>query len=157
MTTAYDVLKLLHILGVVLLLGNVTVTSIWKLYADATQDPAIIAFAQRLVTVTDWFFTFWGIVLLVAGGYGAAWLAGMDVLRDDWLVWSEIMFAVAGAIWLFMLVPIQVRQARMARAFAPAGPIPAAYRRLGRLWIIGGLAATVPLVAATWMMITRSV
>ena len=73
---AYDVLKTLHIADVVLLVGNVTVTSIWKLYADATRDPAVIAFAQRLVTVTDWFFTFWGIVLMLAGGYGAAWVGG---------------------------------------------------------------------------------
>ncbi len=155
MTTSYDVLKLVHLLGVVLLLGNVTVTAIWKLYADATQDPAIIAFAQRLVTLTDWFFTFWGIVLLVVGGYGAAWAAGMDVLRDGWLVWAEVMFALAGAIWLFMLVPIQVRQARMARSFAAGQPIPAAYRRLGRFWIAGGLVATLPLLAATWIMIAK--
>jgi uncharacterized membrane protein len=57
---SYDVLRLLHLLGVVLLLGNVTVTSDWKLYADRTRDPVVIAFAQRLVTITDWFFTFWG-------------------------------------------------------------------------------------------------
>lgn len=151
----YDVLKLLHLLGVVLLVGNVTVTSIWKLYADGTRDPVVVAFAQRLVTVTDWFFTFWGIVLLVVGGYGAAWHAGMDVLRDGWIVWTEAMFLVAGVIWLFLLVPIQVRQARMARDFAPGRPIPEAYWRLSRLWIAWGLVATVPLVAATWIMLRK--
>ncbi|WP_372618972.1 DUF2269 family protein [Falsiroseomonas sp.] len=155
MPMTYDALKLLHILGVVLLVGNVTVTSIWKLYADGTRDPVVIAFAQRLVTITDWFFTFWGIVLLVVGGYGAAWVAGMDVLRDDWIVWSEIMFVIAGLIWLFLLVPIQVRQARMARAFARGAPIPDAYWRLGRLWILWGLVATIPLVAASWMMVRK--
>ncbi|WP_270936171.1 DUF2269 family protein [Falsiroseomonas oryzae] len=152
---AYDVLKTLHLLGVVLLIGNVTVTSIWKLYADRTRDPRTIAFAQRLVTITDWFFTFWGIVLLIAGGYGAAWVAGMDPLRDDWLVWSEALFVVAGVIWLFLLVPIQVRQARMARGFAAGGEIPPAYFRLGRQWIVWGLVATVPLVAATWIMVRK--
>ena len=35
---AYDVLRLLHLVGVVLLVGNVTVTSIWKLYADGTRE-----------------------------------------------------------------------------------------------------------------------
>jgi uncharacterized membrane protein len=152
---SYDVLRLLHVLGVVLLVGNVTVTSIWKLYADRTGDPRVIAFAQRLVTITDWFFTFWGIVLLIVGGYGAAWVAGMDPLRDDWLVWAEIMFAIAGAIWLFLLVPIQVRQARMARGFAEGREVPAEYRRLGRLWIVWGSIATVPLVAATWIMLRK--
>jgi uncharacterized membrane protein len=154
-TLAYDILKTLHILGVVILMGNVTVTSIWKLYADRTRDARVIAFAQRLVTITDWFFTFWGIVLLIVGGYGAAWTAGMDVLRDDWIVWSEIMFAIAGGIWLFVLVPIQIRQARMAREFADGRPIPDAYWRLGRWWIAGGLIATVPLVVATWLMVRK--
>jgi uncharacterized membrane protein len=152
---AYDILKLLHLLGVVLLVGNVTVTSIWKLYADGTGDAVVIAFAQRLVTITDWFFTFWGILLLVGGGYGAAWIAGMDLLRDDWLVWSQALFAAAGVIWLFVLVPIQVRQARMARDFRPGQAVPDAYRRLSRLWIVWGLTATVPLVAAIWVMLRR--
>ncbi|MDN3568373.1 DUF2269 family protein [Paeniroseomonas aquatica] len=152
---AYDVWKLVHLLGVILLVGNVTVTSIWKLYADRTRDPRIIGFAQRLVTVTDWFFTFWGILLLVAGGYGAAWVAGMDPLRDGWLVWSEVQFVAAGVIWLTVLVPIQVRQARMARVFATTGEIPAEYWRAGRRWIIWGLIATIPLVGALWTMVAK--
>jgi uncharacterized membrane protein len=152
---SYDVLRLLHLIGVVLLVGNVTVTSIWKLYADGTGDPRVIAFAQRLVTITDWFFTFWGILLLIVGGYGAAWVAGLDPLREDWLVWSEVMFGLAGAIWLCLLVPIQIRQARLARGFADGGPIPEEYRRLSRLWIAWGLVATVPLVAATWLMLRK--
>jgi uncharacterized membrane protein len=151
----YDLFRLLHVIGVVLLVGNVTVTSIWKLYADRTGDPVVVAFAQRMVTLTDWFFTFWGILLLVIGGYGAAHLAGMDVLRDDWLVWSEAMFVAAGAVWLLVLVPIQVRQARMARGFARGSPIPEAYRRLGRRWIAWGLVATLPLLAATWLMLRK--
>ena len=64
---SYEFWKLIHLSGMVLLVGNVTVTSIWKIYADRTRDARIIGFAQRLVTVTDWFFTFWGIVLLVVG------------------------------------------------------------------------------------------
>lgn len=152
---AYDILILLHVLGMILLIGNVTVTSIWKLYADGTRDPKIIGFAQRLVTITDWFFTFWGILLLMVGGYGAAWLAGMDVLRDDWLVWSQVMFVLAGLIWLAILVPIQVKQARLARGFAAGGSIPANYWRLGKLWIIWGSVATIPLVAAIWLMLRK--
>jgi len=144
-----------HVLGVVLLLGNITVSSIWKLYADGTRDPKIIGFAQRLVTTTDWFFTLWGILLLMIGGYGAAWVAGLDVLRDDWIVWSEVMFGLSGAIWLFVLVPIQIKQARMARGFSASGAIPDAYWRLGRLWIACGLVATVPLIVATWLMVRK--
>ena len=153
---AYEVFKFLHILGVVFLLGNVTVTSAWKVLSDRTRDPIIIARAQRLVTLTDWAFTFWGVILLVVGGYGAAWVAGMDVLRDRWIVLSEIGFVLAGALWLGVLVPIQVRQARLARGFAAGGPIPELYWRLSRWWIAVGLVATVPLVAAMWFMVAKA-
>ena len=152
---AYEIFKFLHILGVVFLLGNVTVTSAWKVLSDRTRNPVIIAQAQRLVTLTDWAFTFWGVLLLVVGGYGAAWVAGMDVLRDRWIVLSEIGFVLAGVLWLGVLVPIQVKQARMARGFADGGPIPEAYWRLSRWWIAVGLVATVPLVAAMWFMVAK--
>jgi len=152
---AYDLFKLAHLLGVVLLIGNVTVTSIWKLYADRTRDPRIIAFAQRLVTVTDWFFTFWGIVLLVVGGYGAAWEVGMDPFGARWLVSAQLQFLVAGMIWLCVLVPVQIRQARLAREFATTGAIPEEYWALSRRWIIWGLIATIPLVGATWEMVAK--
>jgi uncharacterized membrane protein len=152
---AYEIFKFLHILGVVFLLGNVTVTSAWKVLSDRTRDPRIIARAQRLVTLTDWAFTFWGILLLIVGGYGAAWVAGMDVLRDRWIVLSEIGFVLAGILWLFILVPIQVKQARMAKGFADGRPIPEAYWALSRWWIVVGLVATVPLVAAMWFMVAK--
>lgn len=152
---SYEAFKFMHLLGVIFLLGNVTVTSAWKVLSDRTRDPVIIARAQRLVTLTDWAFTFWGILLLVVGGYGAAWVAGMDVLRDDWIVWSEIAFVLAGVLWLGVLVPIQVRQARMARGFAAGTPIPEAYFVLSRWWIVVGLLATVPLVAAMWFMVAK--
>jgi len=152
---SYEAWKLLHLMGLVLLLGNVTVTSIWKLYADRTGDTKIIAFSQRLVTVTDWFFTFWGIVLLLAGGFGAAWEIGLDPFGTRWLVSAELQFVAAGAIWLGILVPIQVRQARLARDFVPGGEVPEAYRRLSRRWIIWGLIATLPLIGASWEMIAK--
>ncbi|WP_431269086.1 DUF2269 family protein [Dankookia sp. P2] len=80
----------------------------------------------------------------------------MDPLRDDWLVWSEVQFVIAGMIWLFLLVPIQIRQARMARDFAADGEIPDFYFALGRRWIVWGLVATVPLVGAMWSMVAKS-
>jgi len=56
----YLVMKTLHLVGVILLMGNVTVTFIWKLFADRTRNPEIVAFAQRLVGWNDWAFTVWG-------------------------------------------------------------------------------------------------
>ncbi len=151
----YAVAKFLHVTGIVMLMGNITATAIWKFFADRTGDARIIAFAQKLVTYTDWSLTFWGILLTIGGGYGAVWAAGLDLIGTGWLFWGQLLFVAAGLIWLGLLVPIQIRQARAAKAFAETGAIPEAYRRDSRNWIIWGLVATVPLVAATWLMVAK--
>lgn len=151
----YEIAKFIHITGVVMLMGNITATAFWKVFADGTDDPRIIAFAQRLVTITDWSLTFWGVVLTMVGGYGALWIAGANPLDGRWLVWSQGLFVIAGLIWLGILVPIQIRQARAVRAFGPDTAIPDAFRRDSRRWIIWGMISTVPLVGATWLMIAK--
>jgi uncharacterized membrane protein len=66
---SYNAFKMIHLLGVVVFLGNIIVTALWKALADRTADPPVIAFAQRLVTLTDWIFTAGGALLIVIGGY----------------------------------------------------------------------------------------
>lgn len=153
--TAYALAKFVHITGVVMLMGNITATAIWKFFADRTGDARIIAFSQRLVTITDWSLTFWGVILTIAGGYAMTWLAEINPFQPLWLVWSQVMFVAGGMIWLAILVPIQIRQARDARGFAQGGEIPERYRRDSRAWIIWGLIGTAPLVAAVWLMIDK--
>lgn len=152
---AYDIAKFLHITGIVMLMGNITATAFWKVFADRTGDAAIAIFAQRLVVITDWSLTFWGVVLTIGGGYGALWISGASPFGAAWLVWSQLLFVAAGILWLVVIVPIQMRQARAVRTMARTGPIPEAYRRDSRRWIIWGLIATVPLVAATWLMVAK--
>jgi uncharacterized membrane protein len=53
----YLAFKIIHLLGVVLFLGNIIVTAVWKTLADQTREPRTIAYAQRLVSVTDWMVT----------------------------------------------------------------------------------------------------
>jgi uncharacterized membrane protein len=152
---AFSVFKFAHIIGIVLLLGNITVTAVWKVFADRTLDARIVAFGQRMVTGTDFGLTLPGIVLTIIGGYGAMYEARYDFPGPSWLIWSQLCFVVAGVVWLGVLIPIQVRQARMARQFANSAQIPAEYRSLSRRWLAWGLIATVPLIAALYFMIDK--
>jgi uncharacterized membrane protein len=153
---SYADYKLLHLLGLVLLLGNVTVTSVWKVFADRTGNPVIVAFAQRMVTVTDWFLTLGGVVLLAVGGYGMTLTHAIPPFGARWLSLSQGLFAVSGLIWLGILVPTQAEQTRAVRRFvAGEASLPAEYRRLSRRWITWGVIATVPLIGAMRLMITR--
>lgn len=151
----YDVLRFIHVTGIIMLVGNITATAIWKFFADRTGDPAIIAFGQRLVTLTDWSLTFWGILLTMAGGYGAVWIGDIDPFGPTWLVWSQVLFVAAGLVWMGILLPLQIRMARAARGFAKAATVPETYRRDSHRWFFWGLIGTAPLIAALWLMIAK--
>ena len=152
----YTLFKFLHLLGVVFLIGNVTVTAVWKVFADRTHSPVIVAFAQRLVTYTDWAFTLTGVLLLSFGGYGMATSAHLPLFTQRWLGWGQAMFAVSGLIWIAILVPTQIRQARAVRAFTSEDSrIPGSYLALSRRWLVWGIIATIPLVVALFLMTSK--
>lgn len=155
MPDPYPSLKFLHLIGVILLVGNVTVTASWKVYADFSGDPRIIAHAQRSVTLADWLWTLLGIALVMIGGYGAALVQGIGLFDTVWMVSGQALFLLSGLIWLGLIVPVQARQARAAREFAVTGTIPDSYWRLSRWWMILGVAATIPLIAAIWVMVAK--
>ncbi len=149
----YDIAKFLHITGVAMLMGNITVTAIWKFFADRDGRADVLSFAQKLVTYTDWSMTFWGVILIMGGGYFMAVSAGYS-LREGWLLWSQALFVLAGMIWLLVLVPIQIKQARLAKAFS-ANDVGDEYRALSRRWLTWGLISTAPLIGATWLMVAK--
>ncbi|BBF92445.1 hypothetical protein BLTE_11300 [Blastochloris tepida] len=151
----FEALKTMHLFGVVLLVGNVTITAFWKVFADRTGHPAVIAFGQRLVTITDFVFTAGGIVLVYIGGVGAALVQGLHPFAPGWLLWGQILFLSSGAIWAAILVPAQIRMARAARAFADGGPIPDSYWRDNRRWLFWGVVACVPLFVAIAVMVFK--
>jgi uncharacterized membrane protein len=151
---SYDAFKVVHLTGVVIFLGNIIVTGIWKVMADRTGDPRIIAYAQRLVTITDWIFTAGGVVLILLGAYGMVFTAGLDP-RQSWLAWGQSLFVASGVIWIAILIPTQIVQGRQARAFAAGGPIPGTYWRHSRRWMIWGTIATVLPLANLYVMVFK--
>lgn len=153
MDTSYLTLKMLHLLGVVIFLGNIIVTGWWKFMADRTRRPEIIAFAQRQVTLTDFVFTAGGAALLLVAGWGNALLHGMDIFEVRWLSWGFWLFTLSGVLWVTILIPVQIKQARLARQFESGGNIPQDYWRLGRIWlVVGSIATLLPAINLYWMV-----
>ena len=143
-----------HVLGVVIFIGNIVVTAVWKLLADRTRSPEVVAYAQRLVTITDIAFTATGAVLIAVSGPILAEDFG-GVAGPAWIGWGLGLFAASGVIWVTALIPIQVLQARVARQFRNADSIPERYWRLARLWAVFGAIATVLPLANLYFMIFK--
>ena len=149
----YLLVKGIHVLGVILLLGNIVVTAWWKAMANRSGEPRVIAFAQRQVTLTDFMFTLPGAVLIVTTGDYIGYALLTDSWEIRWLTWGRLLFMASGLIWLGVLVPVQIKQARMARLFQSGGEIPPAYWRLNRYWFgFGTLAVLLPMANLYWMV-----
>ncbi len=150
---SYDLLKSLHILGAVLLLGNITVTAWWKSMANRTNNPMVVAFAQRQVTLTDFIFTLPGAILIVASGDYISYFMMQDSWSITWVAWGRILFILSGLIWIFILVPVQIKQAKLAREFTYGHAIPDIYWKLNKYWYqFGVVAVLLPLGNIYWMV-----
>ncbi len=92
----YLVLKLVHLTGVVLFLGNITVGVFWKSYADRTRNAVVMASTMDGIIAADKIFTIPGILILLAGGLGAAFAGGVPILSTGWLLWGIVAFVLSG-------------------------------------------------------------
>lgn len=143
-------------MGVMLFLGNIIVTGWWKNMADLTKNPQIIAFAQRQVTLTDFIFTAGGVAILLIAGALNVWLHDIS-LNTKWLVLGFMFFISSGLIWALVLIPVQIKQAKMANAFAQTGVIPDEYWRYCKVWnVFGVLATLLPLINLYFMVFKPS-
>lgn len=148
----YQLYKLIHIVGGIILLGNIIVTAVWKTLADVTKEPKIVAYAQRLVTITDFAFTLVGVFLVLVTGYILAENFG-GVSGQSWLIKALSLFSASAVIWIVILIPVQVMQSRMASAFQNGGTIPQRYWVLSRIWaIVGSIAVILPFTVLYFMV-----
>ncbi len=149
----YLLLKMLHIFGVIIFLGNIIVTAFWKTIADLSKDWKIISFSQKLVTYTDIVFTLIGVLLISVTGILMA-QHFEHYLRIKWIVWGLSLFIASGVIWVLVLIPLQIKLHQIANQFKKNKTIPEEYWKLEKYWMIFGIIATIlPLMNLYWMVV----
>lgn len=153
--TLYTFLKFLHIAGVVVFLGDIIVTAIWKWLADRTGDTAVAAYAQKLVLFTDKFLMIPAIAVLVASGYIKAHMLQIPVWTNPSMLTAQILFFIAGGIWGVVLRPIQMRQMVMANGFRAGDGLSPEYLQLTKRWLVWGWVAIILPVGSMFLMINR--
>ena len=145
-------LKLIHLVCACLFLGNVIVSGIWALLAERTRQHAIIQFSNRMVLITDVLFTLLGSLGVVWTGHGMAEKFG-GVEGHPWIQWSYALLGFSGLIWLFVLVPIQLKQHALLKN---TDTVCAEYWRLSRIWQIAGAFATLLPLPIVYFMVTKT-
>ncbi|MBU6270515.1 MAG: DUF2269 family protein [Betaproteobacteria bacterium] len=145
-------LKIIHVLSACLFLGNVIVSGTWAALAERTRNHTIIQFSNRLVLITDVLFTLTGSLGVVITGYLMADRWGGEA-QHPWIRWSYLLFGLSGLIWLFVLMPIQLKQRQLLRQTDVITP---QYLRLSRQWQIWGAGATILPLPILYFMVTKA-
>jgi uncharacterized membrane protein len=147
--------KFMHVLGVILFLGNVVTAAFWKLRADYGRDYKQLHKAAKNVLLADYVFTAPGIVILAVFGHLAAQELGNPIWSTGWLALSYVLFIVSVVIWLFVLVPAQVKMVRYSKIAAETGAMPAANKRWTIVWNIFGSFNTLLPFVIVYLMIVK--
>ncbi len=152
----YLAMKTLHILAVVLFLGNIVTGLFWKAHGDRTADPRIVTHTLDGIIRSDRWFTLPGVVLIVAFGLAAAVLGRLPILGTGWIWQSIVLFSVSGLAFVLQVAPLQRRLRELASVEVGGGPWDqAAYRRLSRRWEVWGVVAILTPLAALVLMVYK--
>lgn len=150
----YLVVKWLHVLSSTLLFGTGLGSAFHMFFASRTRRPDVAAVVVRQVVWADWIFTTTTIVFQPLSGVALLHLAGIP-LSTPWVMWSFVLYFVAGACWL----PVVVLQMRMHRLAAQAAtrrePLPPLYFRYLAWWTALGVPAFVALVVVFYLMVAK--
>jgi len=151
----YFALKALHIVSVVLFLGNIITGVFWKVHADRTGDLRARAQALDGIIQADRWFTVPGVLLIIATGVTLANIAGYPLLRTFWIGWSLVLFGLAGAVFGMFVGPLQKKLLANARAGLSGSWNQAEYATLSKSWLIWGIVASVAPLAALVLMVFK--
>jgi uncharacterized membrane protein len=152
--TLYFVVKYLHLLGAIVILGTGTGIAFFMLMAHRSGDPAFIARTAATAVIADMLFTLTAVLLQPVTG-GALMALSATTLAEHWLVTSLGLYAVAGLFWIPVIF-MQIEMRNLARTAVVQGqPLPPRYLALFRRWFVFGIPGFGSVMIILWLMIAK--
>lgn len=149
----YLLLKTLHVIAVVMFLGNIITGFFWKLHADMSGELRARAQALDGIIRADRLFTTPGVLLIIATGVTMVFIGGLSFLKLPWILWSLVLFGIAGAVFGTRVGPLQKKLLANVRSGIVGQWNEAEYQALSRSWRLwAGIATATPLAALALMV-----
>lgn len=152
--TSYLLLKALHVVSVVLFLGNIITGVFWKAHADRAGDLRARALALDGIIRSDRIFTTPNVFVIVVTGVGTALVGGIPILSTPWILWSIVLFGVSGFAFAFV-APTQKKLLANVRAGIDGNWDQPGYDALSRKWTVWGTIATAAPLIAVFLMVLK--
>jgi uncharacterized membrane protein len=152
--TLYFIVKYLHLLGAIVILGTGAGIAFFMLMAHRSGEAAFIARTATTVVIADMLFTLTAVLLQPVTGAVLMALSATS-LAERWLVTSLGLYAVAGLFWI-PVVFMQIEMRELARAAVAQGePLPPRYFALFRRWFVFGIPGFGAVMIILWLMIAK--
>ena len=153
---AYSYLKLLHLVAVIIFLGNIITGLFWMHIAVKTKDLKIIAHSINGVIRSDRLFTIPGVVFIVVAGIFTAIFGNIPILRTGWIFWSIVLFSISGFVFGWKVAPLQRKIYKLSSAQTDPDNFDwFLLKKLYKEWEIWGLIALLTPVIALFMMVLK--
>ena len=152
--TTYFVLKWLHIVASVLLVGTGFGSAFFLYFANRSGNLSAQAVVCRLVVRVDWWFVCPTAVIQPLSGIAMAMITGWS-LTTPWLAASLALYILAGICWL-PAIWLQLQMAKMAiDAHHRGNALPTQYWRYAWIWQRLGYPAFLAMLLVYYLMISK--
>lgn len=150
----YFLVKYLHVLGAIVILGTGTGIAFFMLMAHRTNDVAFIARTASVVVVADAIFTLSAVVLQPVTG-GLLMMLSATPITEHWLLASLALYVFAGLFWVpVVFMQIEMRDLAREAADQRTAP-PERYFVLFRRWFAFGFPGFGATMLILWLMVAK--
>ncbi|MBN8992584.1 MAG: DUF2269 domain-containing protein [Rhizobiales bacterium] len=154
--TLYFLVKYLHVLGAIVILGTGTGIAFFMLMAHRSAEAAFIARTASTVVVADMLFTLTAVLLQPVTG-GLLMMLSSTGFTERWIAVSLGLYVVAGLFWVPVIF-MQIEMRDLARvAAAENAALPPRYFALFRRWFLFGIPGFGSVMLILWLMIAKPV
>lgn len=147
--------KLLHIVSVIIFLGNITTGLFWAAHAHKTRDFGLIDSTFKGIIRSDRWFTVPGVVGIVVSGIAAAIDAKFPILATGWILWPIILFSISGIVFGIWVAPLQHNVVNFISTVEFSEQTWEAYEKIYKKWELWGLVSLILSVVAVVIMVVK--
>ncbi len=148
-------LKTIHIFTAFLLFGTGLGSAFYKFAADRGGNPGHIAHTNKNVVLADWLFTTPTVVIQPVTGIIMADMLNLP-LTTPWIMVSLILYGIAGACWLPVVV-LQIRMRTLSQqALDNQQALTETYYRYARIWFWLGVPAFIAISLVILLMVLKN-
>jgi uncharacterized membrane protein len=152
--TLYFIVKYLHVLGAIVILGTGSGIAFFMLMAHRSREAGFIARTASVVVLADMLFTLSAVIAQPVTG-GVLMMLSSTSPSEGWLAASLALYAVAGAFWVPVIF-MQIEMRNLARLAAEKSqPLPPRYFALFRRWFWFGIPGFGSVMIILYLMIAK--